>query len=334
MDPLKIIKNQIDEVVKLENSLVGLNSVLTHIERAEFLLNHGLENDDEHFYTDVIYRTNHAFEGILKEAYRIFADKEPDKKTPFEIEKFLLENQVLNSRVVDLLKNYRENWRNPSTHDYNLFFNYSEAFLAIITISAFVHVLLNQILEKISYYKEKDNLEKKKGFKNELKLEEDKNFSLLERVRTILLNFVKRNYSKDFEAVRKGVFWTEILGSLKAYIEASDQKIKIDLEPVIQHNKRKIRPDLIVIRGSEKLIVEIKIFRRDRRFLVNFRLYEDQMISYLLYTKINSGILLLLPNEMYEDDEYLVREREIEIGNEKIRFLIIYLKDSISKSIP
>ena len=38
------------------------------------------DENDENFFTDVIYRTNHAFEGILKEAYQILANKNADKK--------------------------------------------------------------------------------------------------------------------------------------------------------------------------------------------------------------------------------------------------------------
>src|SRR5207253_11231210 len=118
---------------------------------------------DEHRYTDVIYRTNHAFEGILKEAYITLADKPADKLTPFEIEEYLLKSNALRGRVVDLLTNYRQNWRNPSTHDYQLFFSKQESFLAIVTVSAFASILLDQMLERIAYkakFAELDNAAK------------------------------------------------------------------------------------------------------------------------------------------------------------------------------
>lgn len=328
MDTLKIIKGQIDDALKTQSSLIGLGSVLTHIERAEYLLNNALNLEDEHFYTDVIYRTNHAFEGILKEAYQVLSNEISDHKTPYEIENFLLDNDILNERVIELLKNYRQKWRNPSTHDYNLFFDYSEAFLAIITISAFVHVLMNQILEKIFYNKEKESIEKELTKINKDIVKEYSGLNFSNKVKTILLGFAKRNYSKDIDEVRRGSFATEVLGSLTAYFEAIDKKIKIDLEPVIQTEGRKLRPDLIVRNTKEKILIELKVLRRERPYMMNQRMFEDQMISYLLYSKIKTGILYMLPNEMYETDEYVEETKELEIGKEKLKFIIIRLKNT------
>lgn len=105
MNVLKLIKDQIDEALKVDKTLIGLRSVLTHIDRAEFLLREAVENKDDHFFTDVIYRTNHSYEGILKEAYEILTGKESKNKTPNDIEKFFLSNEILNERVIELLKN-------------------------------------------------------------------------------------------------------------------------------------------------------------------------------------------------------------------------------------
>jgi hypothetical protein len=57
----------------------GLESVATHIEVAEKYHCRAKAENDEHLYTDVIYRTNHAFEGILKEAYGVFSGNKSDK---------------------------------------------------------------------------------------------------------------------------------------------------------------------------------------------------------------------------------------------------------------
>ena len=158
MDILNLIKTQVEEAISINGKIVGLESVITHIERAEQYLNKGKDTNDDHLFTDVIYRTNHAFEGILKEAYTALTGKDGSKKTPNEIENYFLNNNILNQRVIELLKNYRQEWRNTSTHDYNLFFNHSEAFLAIVSVSAFVHVLLNQILDKVHFDNEKEKL--------------------------------------------------------------------------------------------------------------------------------------------------------------------------------
>ena len=325
MNTLDIIKEQIDEAIKSESSLIGLNSILTHIERAEFLLNNAMSLEDEHYYTDIIYRTNHAFEGILKEAFNILSDEVSSNKTPYEIENYLLENNFLNERVVELLKNYREKWRNPSTHDYTLFFDYSEAFLAIITISAFVHILMNQISEKIYYNKEKELLKMSNNLINDYS-----KLSFIDKVQKILISFAKRDLIKEnspddkFNAIRK--FEREVIGGLKAYFENIDNKIILDVEPIIDTGNRRLRPDLIVKFKKEKAIIEIKLLSRDRMFKINKHLYEDQLISYLLHSNIHNGILYMLPHEMRQDDNYVVEEKEMQIGDSKITIITIRLQ--------
>src|ERR1043166_495020 len=145
MDLLKEIKDKL-KTRPASDEARGLESVLAHIEIAERYHLRAKKERDEHLYTDVIYRTNHAFEGILKEAYVTLEGKSGDNLSPYEIEEYLLKSNVLRGRVVDLLTNYRQHWRNPSTHDYKLFFSEQESFLAIVSVTAFVSILLDQIL--------------------------------------------------------------------------------------------------------------------------------------------------------------------------------------------
>jgi hypothetical protein len=326
MDILKLIKNQVDEALKVDNSLIGLNSVLTHIERGEFLLNRAVETEDEHLYTDVIYRTNHSYEGILKEAFEILTTSKAGSKTPYDIENYFLNHSILNERVIELLKNYRQEWRNPSTHDYNLFFTYNEAFLAIMSISSFVHVFMNQIVEKLYYEKEKEAIKSeltkiKKGIENDY----DK-LAFIDKVKSIFIAYAKRNVSKSMEELRVSRFETEILGSLTGYIESLDKKIKVDAEPIIKTENRRLHPDLILELSKEKLLVELKITRRERPFMMNKQIFEDQLLSYLIHTQINQGILFILPNEMIETDEYEIETKELNVGKDKIKIMVIYLK--------
>ncbi|TQD34027.1 hypothetical protein [Haloflavibacter putidus] len=325
MNILKLIKDQIDEATKLDESLIGLNSVFTHIKRAESLLNLAQAQEDDQYFTDVIYRTNHSYEGILKESFRVLTGKNEDRKTPYQIEKHLLEHELLNERVIELLTNYREKWRNPSTHDHNLFFTYDEAFLAIMSISSFVHVFMTQILEKVYYKKEKTAVKNElskiqKGIENDYK-----NFALKDKVKTILQAFGKRNITKTDEEVRRSRFETEIIGSLTAYIEALDKNIKIDVEPIIKSGNRQLRPDLILEEKKKKVLIEVKINRRDRRGFMNERIFEDQLLSYLIHTNIKTGILFIVPSEMKEDDEYELTEKILEVSGNKIELLTLQL---------
>lgn len=57
----------------------GLKAVILHIETAFGHLSRGQTKDKETAFTDAIYRTNQAFEGSIKEAYRVLTGKDPSK---------------------------------------------------------------------------------------------------------------------------------------------------------------------------------------------------------------------------------------------------------------
>ena len=150
MDLVDTLRNKI-QALGDEECVLGLKAVLLHIETAFRHLSRGQENGEDTAFTDSIYRTNQAFEGSVKEAYRVLADKDPGWKNPYEIETYLEKNGVFKPRVLSQLTTYRTEWRNPSTHDYKLNFDESEAFLAIISVSAFSCLLLDQITERVAY---------------------------------------------------------------------------------------------------------------------------------------------------------------------------------------
>ncbi len=158
MNIIELIKNQIENLPDGPH-LLGLRSVIRHIEAAYRHLSRGQELSDESAFTDAIYRSNQAFEGSIKEAYRVLAEKDPQRKTTFDIEKYLQENNLFKQRVLAQFSNYRTEWRNPATHDYNLDFDEDEAFLAITSVSAFAKLLTNQISEKLAFLSVKNSVE-------------------------------------------------------------------------------------------------------------------------------------------------------------------------------
>jgi hypothetical protein len=149
MDLLVLIRTKIDTLPDGPH-LNGLRSVLTHIEAAYKHLTRG-QGGDESAFTDAIYRTNQAFEGSIKEAYRVLANKTPEKMKPHEIEQYLEGNEVFRDRILAQFTNYRTVWRNPSTHNYNLDFDEDEAFLAAVSVSAFTKLLVDSIAERLSF---------------------------------------------------------------------------------------------------------------------------------------------------------------------------------------
>jgi len=189
MDILETIKEKIRAIPTSELSS-GVRAVISHIETAEKYFHRAKNKNEEELFTDVIYRTNHAFEGILKEAYTILTGKDASKKTPYHIEKHLSSNNVFKIRVLDLFTNYRTEWRNTSTHDYQLSFTEQETFLSIVSVSAFINILLDQMIEHISFLKERKETESRvEELKSKILTYED--LSFLEKTTALLAEFSK-----------------------------------------------------------------------------------------------------------------------------------------------
>jgi hypothetical protein len=76
MDFAAIIQDKIKKI-NAYKEIKGISSVMTHIERALMYFENGVKKLDDEYFNDVIYRTNQAYEGILKEAYKVFTQRNP-----------------------------------------------------------------------------------------------------------------------------------------------------------------------------------------------------------------------------------------------------------------
>ncbi len=280
MDILVEVKDKIANLpVEIDRS--GMNSIITHIERAEFYLSSGKKNTDANFFTDVIYRSNQAFEGILKEAYKYIAHQEIGKKPIYQIENYFIRKKLLNFRVLDLFKNYRQNWRNPSTHDYNLFFSSYEAFLAIVSVSSFIYVLLDQISEAMAYKREKEELRVQS---NRIQLTSDAYIrkDLVDEVIDLLFKFNEVGYNMDVLSTE-----SEIIGVLTALFESFSHDIKLVREPLLKKANRSLRPDFLLHRGDESVVLEVKRIYNEKSANSAIK----QMVEYLDANEVASGII-------------------------------------------
>ncbi|WP_134607842.1 hypothetical protein [Pseudomonas aeruginosa] len=291
MDLLAEINKKIKDT-PLQNSDSGIESILLHIEIAERHHNRAKSEKDEHLYTDVIYRTNHAFEGILKEAYSRLADKKPDSLTPFQIEEYLLTNNILRSRVSDLLTNYRKNWRNPSTHDHKLFFAEQESFLAIVTVSAFVSILVDQIIDKITYTQNLEKFEKyairtREGYTKYNKM------SSIDKLARLILGF-SEYYMENFEEMSQTPR-NSANAALAAFIKKADPNFNVEQEPNINKNGSSITFDLIAETNEEKIAIETRDPRPSGSHFFESEVAAKQLAIMLRKTEIRSGIIFHYP---------------------------------------
>jgi len=285
MDLVATLKHKIDALDD-GDYMPGLRSVLLHIETAHRHLARGQSGGDETAYTDAIYRTNQAFEGSVKEAYRVLAGQDPARMRPYDVEKYLEDNRLFRERVLSQLTNYRTEWRNPSTHDYKLDFDESEAFLAIVSVAAFACMLIDQIAERLSFKKAQAEAEARK---DELQshLKTTQSSDLLDRAARLLQQFVATTAhtggTHRFEA--------QYIGALHGYLASIAPEINVSMEEQLSPDLR-LRADLILRHGSEQVIVELK-----RHFRKNTQMAIAQVEQYMLVSGVRDAILLLIPSE-------------------------------------
>lgn len=275
----------IDTLRKKKNSIQagdytpGLNAVLIHIETAFKHLSRGQETADETAFTDAIYRTNQAFEGSIKEAFRVLAGKDPEKKTIFEIENFLEREHIFRERVLKQLTNYRTEWRNPSTHDYRLDFDFREAFLAAISVTGFACLLFEEISEKIAFNsatKETDLINK--GVTTE-------NGTIAENTAKLIIDFYTNKAHTHLLSELKTE--RELIGALHAFFHKNLTGYTIEVDKALENG---MRPDFLITKNTDTVVIEVK---RTQRNIMPLAL--EQVTRYIKNAGANNGIILLSP---------------------------------------
>lgn len=298
MDLVDTLRNKIAALDDGDH-ISGLKATLGHIEVAFRHLARGQYERDETAFTDVIYRTNQAFEGGVKEAYRVLTGNDPHNKTPHKIEQYLEENEVFRERVLRQFRNYRTEWRNPSTHDYKLYFDESEAFLAIVSVSAFACLLSDQIAERTAFEASKA------ATKSQLKVSSNDatKGTLYNRASELVLKFAANSIGTMSTGAMSEAMLT---GSLHGAIASAMPDVDVDVEPKLS-SESSYRADMVLRKGNETLLVELKRLSKHRGRIVAGR---EQVEKYMEVSGINQAFLVFMP-EIPEELELLECNSEI-----------------------
>jgi hypothetical protein len=263
----------------------GLRAVLTHVDAAFKHLSRGQELADDSLFTDAVYRTNQAFEGSIKEAYRVLAGSDPAKKRPLDIENYLEKNKIFKSRVLAQFRNYRTEWRNPSTHDYTLLFDESEAFLAIISVAGFAYLLLDEIAERLSQQASRAETEAAKGEFEEIVA--SGNEGLFETVKTALVGFARLEHSIPLKTE------SQVIGALSGFLSTLLPDLRIEIEKLLSTSGKE-RADLVLGDGQSNIIVELKRGRpTDATIIAGL----SQLSRYMGLAKAIHGVLFFVPEQ-------------------------------------
>lgn len=261
----------------------GISAVIQHIKVAVKHLERGKGSGDETAFTDAIYRTNQAFEGSLKEAYRVLAQKDPLKQKPYDIETFLQDQNVLKPRVLGQFTNYRREWRNPSTHDYRLNFDDDEALLAIVTVTAFCIVLVDQIIERVAF-------EVTKAATRIEPTVESRSQTLADRVALLVERFLSQ-FSKN-NLGRSDIREAELTGALAGFLASTVPEVSAALETRLVPERTE-RADLLLSANEERLIVETKVSRLGDR-MGDIHQGIQRVSHYMELSGVRQAILLVL----------------------------------------
>lgn len=251
MDIAEKLRLAVKEVPEGEHT-PGLTAIVRHVEAAIRHYDRAESSDDEDAFTDCIYRTNQVYEGSLKEAYRILSGQSPTKKTLFEIEKYFDGDSSIRSRVVQQMTRYREDYRNPSAHDYKLDFDENEAMLAILSVSAFAKLLVAQMKSRI----EADTLREDPNFKPVAKVQQ-KSASLADFAQE-LAHSLHRFLNDDAET--SALLSREPLALVTAFLEKSG--LQVTRNVYMEADSDWMEWDMIVTNKSGfRVPVEVKTSR-------------------------------------------------------------------------
>jgi hypothetical protein len=226
----------------------GLRAVIQHIQSAAKHLMRGRSETDDAAFTDAIYRTNQAFEGALKEAYRVLAGRDPVKSRPVDIERFLEGKGVLRARVLEQLRIYRTDWRNTSTHNYTLDFDEDEALLAIASACVFAIVLVDQISEKLHFIAAQATTQAARPVDH------------VEWLSDILIP-VLREFRFPAITIRDGPpREVDVLGAIAGYLQATFPSWTVTLGAPID-TFRGGEADIVVSYARRRVVIEVKVGR-------------------------------------------------------------------------
>lgn len=314
MDAAKLIEEKLAELSKVHDT-AGIDSVLRHLAASERHLDGGRLLGDPDRFTDVIYRTNQVFEGILKELFEVLTGKPANKKTPSQIEKHFETGAIFNDRLMHYFRNYRQDWRNASTHDHRLDFNEQEAFLAISTVSAFCYMALDQMLRHLAAVKVKTGLKSRRAFHGD---RSTKNVAslLVDQLPQIIPSFVDQELTSSLSSVA-------LLGAIGGLLTSEYPEAEVAVETLIHTDVGLFRPDILLKSKSGTAILELKIASADLVIpMASSREARLQLKAYAEAALADEAIVVLVPSE----SKVALQARWMAVSNEEdgTRYTIVY----------
>lgn len=287
MDLLEVLRVAVNALPENEHRR-SLSAVIRHVKIAIDHLNSGQTTGETYFFTDSVYRCNQAYEGSIKEAYKVLTGNKKNNKQTYQIEKYLDEGGVLKPRVLEQLRIYRQKWRNPSTHDHLEDFDENEAFLAIVNIAAFAKVCIEQVSQRLLF---EEAQSKSKTGRPDILFDESE-------IVYVVADLIEDFFENEIQNVswHKNVPLEPDVAAVLSGFLSTIPDTRVEMEKVLADGK--LIADICVTAKNEQVIIEMKSTKSSKSAAAAV----DNLTDYLEESAINNGILIHFD---LEADNYL-----------------------------
>jgi hypothetical protein len=301
MDLLSEFRNRTDAISDAACRR-GVEAVLQHIEAAERYHQDVRFHEREEHLNDIVYRTNQAFEGMLREAYAKLAPPSSRNVSAHDIEQYFSSSGLLPSRVLTLIASYRRDWRNLSAHDHRVLFTEAEALVAITHVTTVCIVLCDEIIAAFEYQQE---LENRETARRDLDEPIEHCISPSDILQRQLVNLVRSFVCEEPLQPELSIEHEQVRKRLYSFIKTALPKLYVQYQALLGGNSFLV--DVMVSDRECAVLIDVVFANVTMRSL---RRLASSMAPYI--GELDGGILLILPPN--RGTEFYTSKRSLRSG--------------------
>ncbi|THB73883.1 MAG: hypothetical protein D6B28_03115 [Gammaproteobacteria bacterium] len=321
MDMIFEIKRKISEALPAD-FFPGIYTVVSHLQMAEHYWQEAKGSIEEYLFTDAVLRANHAFEAALGEAYKLVCGKDPENLTVKQLYKYLDDQNVFKDKEAQTFHRYLEDWEIPAETDEQLFYSEQEAMLAILNVSAFFFILVEQIIELASYEKAKYFLgwDRTEKIRQEIERYGDGDKFLLDKIVALF-----RLFSADLfyiEERENAPAEYEMLGYLRGFLEVSVPELEVEIDKRVELGASHTHLDMLISLNETTVLIETKRSNQIKGSIFDIDNAISQLSGYMTAIKKNKAVLFYLP--ILGSSDLATRNIEMEVDGVLQQIKVIY----------
>lgn len=319
MDLIFEIKRKVSEALP-PDFFPGIYNVINHLQMAEHYWQEAKGSIEEYLFTDAVLRANHAFEAALGEAYKLVCGKDPEGLSVKELYQYLDEQNIFKDKEAQTFHRYLEDWEIPAETDEQLFFSEQEAMLAIINVSAFFLILVEQVIEIASYEKAKYFLGWDRAERIHKEIERYGEKFFLDKVVTLLRLFSAELFYIEERENAPAEY--EMLGYLRGFLEIAAPDLEVEIDKRIEMGEAHTHLDMIIRQNDESILIETKRSNQIKGSIFDIDNAISQLSGYMTATSTEKAVLFYLP--ILGSTDLASRDIEMEVDGKSQSIKVVY----------